>query len=419
MRTPGDLIAAVPAMLGFMPARSLVVTVLGSDSRSPDLAEVEVVTRMDLDNPGRSATGALVDQVAEVCVRHRAVAALALVVDDRATEPGHRHRGVRARKHRDLVAALEHRLEADAVPLTGAWAVPAIGPGLPWWSLPDSCAHGLQSDPATSLVTVRQVVDGRPLRGSRQELLDVLAVDPVLREATAAALPIAVAAAAQRLARLAPQRDPNAERRGEACRVLQQLGRVEAGARLMPAELAEVAVALRDKPLRDLMFALAPSARAAGAEELWLQLARALPAPDRAEAAALLGYCAYVRGDGPLAGVALDAARAADPEHQMAELLETGLRMGMRPERLRRLAESGRQTAADLGIDLGLDPGPDLGAASGASFGSGPRADFGGEPAAGLGSDPSVGCGSDSGADLGSDSATDLGVDPGRNRDES
>ncbi|MFE3023519.1 DUF4192 domain-containing protein [Nocardia tengchongensis] len=353
LRAPGDLIAAVPAMLGFMPVRSLVVTVLRADDESPGAAAVEVLTRMDLDNPGRSATGVLVERVAGICVRHRAVAALALVVDDRATEPHGRHAGVRARKHGDLVAALEHRLDADAVPLAGAWAVQAIGARLPWWTLSGPWSRGLQHDPATSLVTVRHVLDGRPLRGSRRELTDVLAVDPVARDATAAALDIAATAAARRLARLVRHGDPRAQLRFELCRVLRYLERVEAGTRLTPAEMADLAVALRDPALRDIMYGLAPGPRADGAEVLWAQLARALPDPDRAEAAALLGYCAYARGDGPLAGVALDAALRSDPQHRMATLLELGLQTGMPPERLQRLADSGRETAADLGVRLG------------------------------------------------------------------
>ncbi len=340
-------------MLGFMPVRSLVVTVLRADAESPGAAAVEVLTRMDLDNPGRSATGVLVERVAGICVRHRAVAALALVVDDRATEPHGRHAGVRARKHGDLVAALEHRLDADAVPLAGAWAVQAIGARLPWWTLSGPWSRGLQHDPATSLVTVRHVLDGRPLRGSRRELTDVLAVDPVARDATAAALELAATAAARRPARLVRHGDPRAQLRFELCRVLRYLERVEAGARLTPAELADLAVALRDPALRDIMYGLAPGPHADGAEVLWSQLARALPDPDRAEAAALLGYCAYARGDGPLAGVAMDAALRSDPQHRMATLLDLGLQTGMPPERLQRLADSGRETAADLGVHLG------------------------------------------------------------------
>ncbi|MCP2298043.1 protein of unknown function (DUF4192) [Nocardia amikacinitolerans] len=119
-------------------------------------------------------------------------------------------------------------------------------------------------------------------------------------------------------------------------------------------EIAEVVAALRDRVVRDAMFALAASDHAAAAERLWLTLVRGLPSGrDRAEVAALLGYSAYFRGDGPFAGIALEAALEADPGNAMAILLETSLRAGMRPEQLRRLARSGYDAAAWLGVDLG------------------------------------------------------------------
>lgn len=135
--------------------------------------------------------------------------------------------------------------------------------------------------------------------------------------------------------------------------VLWQIAHVESGAVPTVPEIAELVAALRDRAVRDTMFALAVGDHAAAAESLWLTLVRALSGSDRAEVAALLGYSAYIRGDGPFAGIALDAALLADPFHPMAILLETSLRAGMRPEALRRLARSGYDTAACLGIELG------------------------------------------------------------------
>ncbi|WP_169814933.1 DUF4192 domain-containing protein [Nocardia crassostreae] len=352
LRDPGDFIAAIPAMLGFPPARSLVVTVLRADPGGTNTAMVDVAMRLDLDNPGRAALGELLERVAGVCVRHSAIAAVALIVDDRATAPTDQHRGVRARKHRDLVHALEHRLDAEAIPLAGAWAVTAIGPDLPWWSLLGPARRGRQPDPASSLVTVHQVLDGRPMLGSRAELAELLAVDARARARVEQALETASAAAAQRLARGVRHGDPDSYTRSTVRKVLWHIANVESGVAPEPSELAELAVALRDKAVRDIMFGLAPGRYAAASERLWLQLARALPDPDRAEAAALVGYSAYMRGDGPLAGMALDAALTSDPEHRMAVLLDIGLHTGMRPQRLRRLSDSGREAAADLGIDL-------------------------------------------------------------------
>jgi hypothetical protein len=91
---------------------------------------------------------------------------------------------------------------------------------------------------------------------------------------------------------------------------------------------------------------------AGAAESLWAELARALPPPWRAEALVLLAFSAYVRGDGPLTGVALDAALCCDPEHRMAGMLDTALQSGMRPEQIRELALSGYRQADRLGVRL-------------------------------------------------------------------
>lgn len=75
----------------------------------------------------------------------------------------------------------------------------------------------------------------------------------------------------------------------------------------------------------------------AAAESLWTLLARVLPAPFRTEALVLLAFSAYLRGEGPLAGVALEAALADTPDHSMSGLLDTALQSGMPPEKMRGL----------------------------------------------------------------------------------
>lgn len=352
LRDPGDFIAAVPAILGFMPERSLVVAVLRATAEQPGTATVDVVARIDLDEPGRSETGEIVERVAGICLRDSASAVLALIVDDRATPPGDRHRGLRARRHRDLAGALEHRLDAGALPLAGAWAVNAIGARLPWWSVCGPVRRGRQPDPATSLVTLRHVLHGRPLRASRAELSESVAVDRVARARVRERLPAAAAAAAQRLAAAVRRCEPDSHTRDELRKILRQLDNIEAGAPPDDGALAELAVALRVTAVRDILFGLIPGRHADAAEALWLRLTRTLPDPDRAEAAMLLGYAAYVRGDGPLAGVAFDTALAVDPGHRLAALLDIGLQTGMHPHRLNKLAAAGREAAADLGIAL-------------------------------------------------------------------
>jgi len=104
--------------------------------------------------------------------------------------------------------------------------------------------------------------------------------------------------------------------------------------------------------VRDTLYALAVGESAGEAESLWALLARTLPPPWRVEALVLLAFSAYARGDGPLAGVSLEAALRCDPDHRMAGMLDTALQSGVRPEHIRELAVTGYRLAKRLGLRL-------------------------------------------------------------------
>ncbi|MGB9308995.1 MAG: DUF4192 domain-containing protein, partial [Mycobacterium sp.] len=110
--------------------------------------------------------------------------------------------------------------------------------------------------------------------------------------------------------------------------------------------------ALSDVQVRDTLYALAVGESAGEAEALWAVLARVLPQPWRVEALVLLAFSAYARGDGPLAGVSLEAALRCEPDHRMAGMLDTALQSGLRPENIRQLAASGYRLAKRLGVRL-------------------------------------------------------------------
>ena len=118
------------------------------------------------------------------------------------------------------------------------------------------------------------------------------------------------------------------------------------------AELARLACALTDPRVRDTLYALAVGRDAGQAESLWAMLSRTLPEPWRVEALVLLAFSAYARGDGPLAGVSLEAAMRCEPTHRMAGMLDTALQSGMRPEQIRELAVTGYRLADRLGVRL-------------------------------------------------------------------
>ncbi|WP_051182841.1 DUF4192 domain-containing protein [Nocardia vinacea] len=354
---PGELIVAVPAMVGFVPQRSLVVAVL-RDAPNPKRSPIiDAVLRFDLQPRGRSQrrlTTAYAQAVAQICAAEGASQVLAVIVDDRVREP--RHSATVTGPWAALVAAFAQRLAQQEVFLEGAWAVRAIEKDQRWWSLLEANRRGVLPDPAASMVTVAHVLGGRPIRSDRSELTDLVAPDDDLVAQVTALLDSAHARAHERYETAVRRGDPDGYHLRALELVLWQIADTDSGGALTAPEYAELAAALRDRTVRDSLFALAIGEHAATAENLWAALTRALSGSDRADAATLLAYSAYIRGDGPLAGVALQAARDADPAHSMATLLETALHTGMRPDTLRRLASCGLGIAADLGIDLGTDP---------------------------------------------------------------
>jgi hypothetical protein len=182
-------------------------------------------------------------------------------------------------------------------------------------------------------------VDGRRLYARRAELQEVIAVADPARSATLSIGPAD------------PDR-PDEEARRDVEAAIAAAARVADGERLTDDTVEALACALTDVRVRDTLYALAVGDSADQAELLWAELSRALPEPWRAEALALLAFSAYARGDGPLAGVALEAALRCDPSHRMAGMLDTALQSGMRPEKIRELASTGYRVARRLGVRL-------------------------------------------------------------------
>ncbi|MFE9328344.1 DUF4192 domain-containing protein [Nocardia sp. NPDC052278] len=354
---PGELIVAVPAMVGFVPERSLVVAVLRErgDRRRPI---IDAVLRFDLpEDPHPNRADAYADAVATICAAEDATTVLMVIVDDRITEPDDTElQGADGGAWTRLVAAFTRCLAEVEILVAGAWAVRAIEPQQRWWDLLEPNSGGTLPDPATSMVTFAHVLNGRPIRSARSEVTDLLTPDTELAAQVAADLDEAMAQAHDRYVEAVRRGDPDSYHRQELQRVLWRVADTDSGIALTAGEYAELAAVLRDRTVRDALFALALGEYAEPAERLWVALAQALSGSGRADAATLLAYSAYVRGDGILAGVALQAALQADPTHSMAILLETCLRTGVRPQTLRRLAHTGGGIAADLGVDLGPIP---------------------------------------------------------------
>jgi Domain of unknown function (DUF4192) len=332
LNRPGALIAALPAVLGFVPENSLVLVSL-------EHGQLGSVMRVDLSE-------GLVDRVghlAEVAAAARPEAAIAVIVDaDGAHCPGCNE------DHRQLCDALAEALSQHGIQLWAAHVVDRVAQGGRWHCVDGCGSGGPVDDPSASPLAAAAVLDGRRLYRRRAELQAVIAVDD---PAGAAELADAIARhAAQR--EVAHRDDPRGCARRDVKNAMAAASRVAGGERPSAAEIAALGCALSDVEVRDTLYALAVGERAGEAESLWALLARALPPPWRVEALVLLAFSAYARGDGPLAGVSLDAALRCDPDHRMAGMLDQALQSGMKPDDIRKLAMTGYRLAKRLGVRL-------------------------------------------------------------------
>jgi hypothetical protein len=336
LNRPSALIAAIPAVLGFTPQNSLVLV-------SVDDGEVGAVLRIDLSQDLISDLGGGLGRLAEVAAAARPEGVIAIIVDAAGAACP-----MCNEEHRQLCDSLGVALSGHGIELWAAHIVDTVGAGGQWHCADGCGSRGRVDDPMASPVTVAAVLDGRRLYASRAELQAVIAVE---HTAGTAALADTVK---QLLAEDQVRRrdDPDACARRDVRAALDAAARVAVGDPLAEAEIAVLAAALTDIQVRDTLYALAVGESAGAAESLWAVLSRKLPEPWRVEPLVLLAFHAYARGDGPLAGVSLEAALRCDPSHRMAGMLDDALQSGMRPEQIRQLALTGYRLAERLGLRL-------------------------------------------------------------------
>ncbi len=246
------------------------------------------------------------------------------------------------------VEELTDALSQNGIALWATHVVDRVATGGRWHCVDGCGAGGPIDDPSASPVAAAAVLDGRRLYARRADLQAVVAVEEPDRS-TGLAVILAECEASRAVTHRA---DPDGCGRRDVENMMAAAGRLADGRELSDAEIASLACALTDVQVRDTLYALAVGDNAGEAESLWALLARTLPAPWRTEALVLLAFSAYARGDGPLAGVSLEAALRCTPGHRMAGMLDTALQSGLRPEHIRELAVTGYRLAERLGVQL-------------------------------------------------------------------
>ncbi|MEP6852592.1 MAG: DUF4192 domain-containing protein [bacterium] len=330
VRCAADLVEAVPYLLGFRPLDSAVLVGLDAPVVSgATRGRVTVVARMDLDGledpvdetagrraPGGAApTGAatgedLAANAVGVLLRAGSVEAIGIVYADGQRSPDTYYDAIRTVDGCARRAGLE----------VAEWLV-AVAP---------VDAPGDPRPVASSRIAAEATYAGLVARPDRASLAALLEPRPDAQR-TGRSDRLDVATAAHR----------RAERGGRAGPLRRSAVRaLFAASRRLPLleeeQLVRFGAALRDSEVRDACW-LAIEGRRVDGEDLWRELAQALPGPYAAAPAFLFGWRQWRGGHGALAAVAVERALAADPEYRAAHLLDSALSHGLDPFRTPRL----------------------------------------------------------------------------------
>ncbi|HET6499701.1 MAG TPA: DUF4192 domain-containing protein [Amycolatopsis sp.] len=352
IHNPAQLIAAVPHLLGFRPTGSLVV--IGLDGTTG--GHMGPLIRADL--PKDAHARDLAVSFANAVRGQPGRAFTFLIVGrhpDDSPPPGQL-------PHTRLVIELVLAFDRIGKVVDRVLFTPEIRAGTPWTCYHERGCAGVIPDDASTTVAATLALMGFVTFDSRAEMERQLDPDD----------PAAVAGRASLLRDLGGTPDSSddpasggasgdtpGERAGgssfaeasdkvvdasirKALHAVRELldQAVQGPVALTDGQVVRLALALSHRSVRDacLATALPPaSERSMRIEALWRELVRKTPAPHRAEPATLLGYSAYLRGDGAFARAAFHNALEAMPKHTLAGLLLRCLDSTMAPDRLREL----------------------------------------------------------------------------------
>lgn len=292
-RSPEDLLAVARVVLGFEPDHSLVMLTFGGPG--PFHARVDLPPRRcDVDE-----VSLLADTLLRPALLHRVEAAVLLAFSDDHSASRH------------VVREVSRALESAGIACLKAFRAHDHR----WYPLHrggGGARHGgAPYDVTAHPFVVDAVLRGRVIHGSRAELAATLDSDQAAVDAVARCRPTSAAS---------PEWAATTARRHAL-----------AGTVPAPPETARLLEAVAEQQVRDAVWGDVERAEARHHVELWSALVRAAPADLVAHAAAVLGFVAWLSGDGALAWCGVDRARAECPGHSLAELVASALERAVPP----------------------------------------------------------------------------------------
>ena len=307
-RTPADLVAVVPQLLGFRPEDSVVLVTFGPPGET-------FHARVDLPTGG-DAQVAVAEMLTDVVTRH-AITRVALLVytDDTWLAAGFHDAAVPVFRRAGVRILDVLRVGPDRVHRAGH----PDDPGEPY----DLTSHRF---------TAEQVAQGRVVHASRAELAATLdVVDQVDAAAVADAAAVWTARMRGAFSFVGDERR-HADLAEDAVWVRSVVRRHTGLGVPLPADDAGRMIgSVVAEPLRDVAWSQMTREDADRHVAFWADLVRRCPPALVPPTASLLAFAAWLDGDGALAWCALDRVVAVDPGHRMAGFVAALLERAVPP----------------------------------------------------------------------------------------
>jgi hypothetical protein len=293
-RTPDDVLALVPVVLGFAPRDSVAMLTFGAGH--PFHARVDLPA-----DPGELPE--VVDVLIAPARQHRVRQVLFVLYTEDAVLARRAARLLERGFARDGIEVVE-ALRADG---ERWWPASGTRPGVP--------ARGVPYDVAAHPFSAEAVLDGRVLHGSRDELRATLA--PVARLVTGVVVALAEVA----------DDPPGAAWVTELVERHSRDGTVPSD-----RETARLLRGMLDPTVRDAACSGLCRATARAQVGFWTEVVRRSPEPLLAGPAALWALAAWQAGHGALAWCALDRCVDVEEEYPLAGLLGRVLTEALPPD---------------------------------------------------------------------------------------
>ncbi|WP_410598009.1 DUF4192 domain-containing protein [Amycolatopsis sp. lyj-23] len=337
--TEADLLAAIPALIGFVPTDSLVI--VAAVVHTDGTVRLGRITRFDLDRSMRLPR--MVVAILSRALGGQPVQRLIGAVVHGNTS------ATNDLPYRAQLHELTHRLHEAGFANVELLHVPAFTAGAAW-SCYDVADHtGTLPDPAISPATIDRVLHGNRIYSDRTAFLTQFTPAPAdVRDSIAPlAAPIAEAVHAEEL-------------NGDFARLRRRLQLIDdavtaATLGTLPEDVHEIAgliAALSSFLLRNIHLVQSTEERCGAAQSLWLHLWRHAPARYAPTMVALIAVTAHLRNDGSTAGAILHY----DPQPtKLSELIRRWMDDGVEPATaatdIAAVAQQLRSTLTDSAAD--------------------------------------------------------------------